>query len=94
MRMSELDPNSAVAWRGLELAYGQLGDAAQLEVVREELTGLQAAEEARYSRRWLIPQRYRTAVIFGILLIAFAIALVSLKFVWSIARQGWSNVNV
>ena len=70
------------------LAADQPEEAA---VAAERLLEYQEARATRSQERWLIPLRYRTHVIFGMLLIGFGFAFVSLRFAWSIAREKWSS---
>ena len=90
-RMRELDPDNPVGWQGLQIAYSRLGREDEAAVATERLLEYQEARETRSQERWLIPLRYRTHVIFGMLLIGFGFAFVSLRFAWSIAREQWSG---
>ena len=90
--LNQLDPEAIAEWRGLQMAYSRLGQEDEAELAAEAFRELGDAQDARNRARRFIPVRYRAHVTFGILLMGFAVIFVSLKYVWSIARQGWSNV--
>ena len=90
--LNQLDPEAIAGWRGLQMAYSRLGQEDEAELAAEAFRELGDAQDARNRARRFIPVRYRAHVTFGILLMGFAVIFVSLKYVWSIARQGWSNV--
>ena len=90
--LNQLDPEAIAGWRGLQMAYSRLGQEDEAELAAEAFLELGDAQDARNRARRFIPVRYRAHVTFGILLMGFAVIFVSLKYVWSIARQGWSNV--
>ena len=90
--LNQLDPEAFAGWRGLQMAYARLGQEDEAALAGEIFRELGEAQDARRRGRRFIPVRYRAHVTFGILMMGFAVTFVSLKFVWSIARQGWSNV--
>ncbi len=90
--LNALDPDASAGWRGLQMAHSQLGQEDQAALAADRLRGLEDAQNARSRARRFIPVRYRSQVTFGILLTGFAVIFVSLRYVWSVARQGWSNV--
>ena len=90
--LNTLDPEASAGWRGLQMAHTQLGQQDEAALAADRLRDLEDAQNARSRARRFIPVRYRSQVTFAILLMGFAVTFVSLKFVWSIARQGWSNV--
>ena len=90
--LNQLDPEAIAGWRGLQMAYSRLGQEDEAELAAEGFRERGDAQDARNRARRFIPVRYRAHVTFGILLMGFAVIFVSLKYVWSIARQGWSNV--
>jgi tetratricopeptide (TPR) repeat protein len=90
--LNALEPNSSAGWRGLQMAHAQLGQVNEADLAADTLRDLEDAQNARSQARRFIPVRYRSHVTFAILLMGFAVTFVSLKFVWSIAREGWSNV--
>ena len=89
--LNELGPDQSAGWRGLRIAYSRLGDETRAEEAARRLTEVRDAEEARNRDRWFIPVRFRTHVIFGMLLMFFVVTFVCSKFVWSTARQRWSD---
>ena len=90
-RITELEPSAVVGWVGLRRAYAQLGREEEAREAEERLQEFQEVEAARNDATWSIPVRFRTHVIFGMLLMFFAITFVCVKFVWSTARQRWSH---
>ena len=90
--LNELDPESLAGWRGLQIAYLQLERPDEAALAEDRLEERQDVQDARNQERWFIPVRYASHVTFGILLVGFAVTFVSFKFVWSGARQGWSDV--
>ena len=90
--LNELDPESLAGWRGLQIAYLQLERPDEAALAEDRLQERQDVQDARNQERWFIPVRYASHVTFGILLVGFAVTFVSFKFVWSGARQGWSDV--
>ncbi len=90
--LNELDPESLAGWRGLQIAYLRLERPDEAALAEDRLQERLDVQNARNQERWFIPVRYASHVTFGILLVGFAVTFVSLKFVWSVARQGWSDV--
>ena len=90
--LNELDSESLAGWRGLQIAYSQLERPDEAALAEDRLQERQDVQDARNQERWFILVRYASHVTFGILLVGFAVTFVSLKFVWSVARQGWSDV--
>ncbi len=90
--VNALDPGASAAWVGLETAHSRLGEQDEAALAADRLQEIDSALDARNRERLSIPALYRSQVTFAILLMGFAVIFISLRFVWSIARQGWSDV--
>ncbi len=90
-RLNELDPDQPNGWMGLRIAYSRLGDETRADEAARRLNELRDLVEVQNRGRWSIPVRFRTHVIFGMVLMFLAITFVCGKFVWSMARQRWSH---
>ena len=90
-KATEFEPEQLPSWAGLRRAYALLGREEEALEAEERLREIQEVGAARNAARWSIPVRFRTHVIFGMLLMFFVITFVCGKFVWSTARQRWSH---
>ena len=89
--LTRLDPVSVIGWIGVRNAHTRLGNAKGAEDASAKIAGITEQESALGQSRWRVPARYRTQVIFVLLVLVIGGVVLVGRWAWIDARQRWSN---